>query len=72
MPQGDLAVTLLDGRRVVGHQREKGEDWLVSVYPPDSEGPMLGNASASTRTNPLREAGLSGDDIGEVLGRAGI
>ena len=24
MPQGDLAVTLLDGRRVVGRPHEKG------------------------------------------------
>jgi hypothetical protein len=72
MPHRDFAVTLLDGRRVIGRQHEQGEGWSIYVYPPDSEGPILGYASASTRTDALREAGLSGDDAGEALGRAGI
>jgi hypothetical protein len=33
---------------------------------------MLGYASASTLTGALRAAGLSGDDAGETLGRAGV
>jgi hypothetical protein len=68
----EFAVTLLDGRRVIGRQHDRGESWSIYVYPPDSEGPLLGYASASTRTEALREAGLSGDDAGETLGRAGI
>jgi hypothetical protein len=72
MPRRDFAVTLLDGRRVIGRQHERGEGWSIYVYPPDSEGPILGYASASTLTDGLREAGLSGDDAGETLGRAGV
>jgi hypothetical protein len=68
----DFAVTLLDGRRVIGRQQNPGEGWSIYVYPPDSGGPILGYASASTLTDALREAGLSGDDAGETLGRAGI
>ena len=59
--------------------RRPGEHWSIYVYPPDSEGPILGYASASTLTDALREAGLSGDDAGETgddagetLGRAGV
>ena len=72
MRDREFAVTLLDGRRVIGRQHDRGESWSIYVYPPDSEGPLLGYASASTRTEALREAGLSGDDAGETLGRAGI
>jgi hypothetical protein len=72
MPRRDFAVTLLDGRRVVGRQYDRGEGWSIYVYPPDSEGPILGYASARTLTDALGEAGLSGDDAGETLGRAGV
>ena len=41
------------------------------VYP-SHEGPIVGYASAGTLIDALREAGLSGDDAGETLGRAGI
>jgi hypothetical protein len=67
-PVRDFAVTLSDGRRVVGHDRER--KWSVSVYA--SEGRLLGYASASTRLRALEQAGLSGGDAGEVLGRSGI
>jgi hypothetical protein len=72
MPHRDFAVTLLDGRRVIGRQHEQGEGWSIYVYAADSEGSILGYASAITRTDALREAGLSGEDAGEALGRAGI
>jgi hypothetical protein len=72
MPRRDFAVTLLDGRRVIGRQSDRGEGWSIYVYPPESEGPILGYSSASTLADALREAGLSGDDAGETLGRAGI
>jgi hypothetical protein len=72
MPHRDFVVTLLDGPRVIGRQHEQGEGWSIYVYLPYSGGPILGYASASTRTDALREAGLSGDDAGETLGRAGI
>lgn len=71
-PRRDFAFTLLDGRRVIVRQHGPGENWSIYVYPPDSEGPILGYASASTLTDALREAGLSGDDAGETLGRAGV
>jgi hypothetical protein len=72
MPHRDFAVTLLDGRRVIGRQHNEGEGWSIYVYPPEGGGPILGYATASTRADALREAGLSGDDAGETLGRAGI
>ncbi len=67
-PVRDFSVTLSDGLRVVGYDR--GGDWLVHVYQPD--GRLLGHATAGTRLHALTQAGLSGDDAGEVLGRAGI
>ena len=67
-PARDFAVTLSDGLRVVGYDR--GGEWLVHVYQPD--GRLVGHATAGTRLHALVQAGLSGDDAGEVLGRAGI
>ena len=67
-PVRDFAVTLSDGLRVVGYDR--GNEWLVHVYEPD--GKLIGHAVAGTRLHALEQAGLSGDDAGEVLGRAGI
>ena len=67
-PVRDFAVTLSDGLRVVGYDR--GGEWLVHVYEPD--GRLIGHAVAGTRLHALAQAGLSGDDAGEVLGRAGI
>ena len=64
----DFALTLSDGLRVVGYDR--GGEWLVCVYQPD--GRLIGHAVAGTRLHALAQAGLSGDDAGEVLGRAGI
>ena len=66
--RGDFAVTLLDGRQVVGHARRGG--WSMSVYAGD--GRLLGSGSGRTRPYALEQAGLSGEDAGEVLGRAGI
>ena len=66
----DFAVTLSDGRRVVGHERDS--EWWIYVYAPDAEGRLLGHGTARTRPCALEHAGLSGDDAGEVLGRAGI
>ena len=61
MPRRDFAVTLLDGRRVIGRQLDRGEGWSVYVYPPDNEGPILGYAWAPSsgptivsRSGPLR------------------
>src|SRR5450755_1804229 len=51
MPHRDFAVTLLDGRRVIGRQHDQGEGWSIYVYPPDSGGSILGYASASTRAD---------------------
>ncbi len=67
-PVRDFAVTLSDGRRVVGHDRDR--KWTVSVYA--SGGQLLGCGHAGTRLQALDGAGLSGDDAGEVLGRSGI
>jgi hypothetical protein len=72
MPRRDFAVTPLDGRRVIGRRNDRGEGWSIYIYPPDGEGPILGYSSAVTLADALREAGLSGDDAGETLGRAGI
>jgi hypothetical protein len=71
MARRDFAVTLLDGRRVVGRRNGPGEGWSIYVYPPGGEGPILGYSSAGTLADALRAAGLSGDDAGETLGRAG-
>ena len=67
-PVRDFAVTLSDGRRVVGHDRDR--EWSVHVYGDD--GRLLGYGSAGTRLHALEQAGLSGDHAGEVLGRSGI
>ncbi|MGA2927740.1 MAG: hypothetical protein ABSG43_17435 [Solirubrobacteraceae bacterium] len=67
-PVRDFSVTLSDGLRVVGYDR--GGQWSVHVYQPD--GRLLGHAAAGTRLHALAQAGLSGDEAGEVLGRAGI
>jgi hypothetical protein len=66
----DFAVTLRDGRRVVGRRRD-GE-WAISVYATDDDGRLLGYGTDRTRPRALEHAGLSGDVAGEVLGRAGI
>jgi hypothetical protein len=66
----DFATTLRDGRRVIG--RENAGEWAVYVYPPGDGGRLLGYGTGRTRPSALEEAGLSGDDAGEVLGRAGI
>jgi hypothetical protein len=66
----DFAITLSDGRRVVGHDHD-GE-WSISVYASDQEARLIGYGSARTRPHALEQAGLSSEDAGEVLGRAGI
>ena len=67
-PVHDFAVTLSDGRRVVGHDRDR--EWSVYIYADD--GRLIGYASAPTRLHALEQAGLSSDHAGEVLGRSGI
>ncbi len=67
-PVHDFAVTLSDGRRVVGNDRDR--EWSVHVYGDD--GRVIGHASAGTRLLALEQAGLSSDHAGEVLGRSGI
>ncbi len=67
-PVHDFAVTLSDGRRVVGHDRDR--EWSVHLYGDD--GRLIGYASAGTRLHALEQAGLSSDLAGEVLGRSGI
>ena len=47
-------MTLADGRRVVGHDRDR--EWSVYVYGDD--GRLLGYGSASTRLRALEQAGL--------------
>jgi hypothetical protein len=69
-PRQDFAVTLSDGRRVVGRALEG--DWSVYVYASDGGGRLLGYSNGRTRPLALEQAGLSGDDAGEALGRAGI
>ena len=69
-PRQDFAVTLSDGRRVVGRALEG--DWSVYVYASDGDGRLLGYGTGRTRPLALEQAGLSGADAGEALGRAGI
>ena len=69
-PLRDFAITLSDGRRVVGHDHD-GE-WSIYVYAGDQEARLIGYGSARTRPHALEQAGLSSEDAGEVLGRAGI
>jgi hypothetical protein len=66
----DFAVTLSDGRRVVGHAR--GGEWSMFVYAGEGDDRLLGCGIAATRPYALEHAGLSREDAGEVLGRAGI
>ena len=68
-PARDFAVTLSDGRRVIGNQRDGG--WSVSVYAVEG-GRLLGHGRADTRLLALERAGLCAEDAGEALGRAGI
>ena len=42
------------------------------VYAGEGDDRLLGSGIASTRPYALEDAGLSGEDAGEVLGRAGI
>ena len=51
--------------------RDRDGEWLIYVYTPDSNGRLLASGSAPTRLHALEQAGLCGDDAGEVLGRAG-
>jgi hypothetical protein len=69
-PLRDFAITLSDGRRVVGHDHD-GE-WSMYVYAGDDEARLIGYGTARTRPHALEQAGLSSEDAGEVLGRAGI
>ena len=69
-PIRDFAITLSDGRRVVGHDHD-GE-WSIYVYAGHGEGRLLGYGSAHTRPDALQHAGVTGGDAGEVLGRAGV
>jgi hypothetical protein len=47
----DFAVTLLDGRRVVGRRHgDGGGQWSVYVYLPAPDAPLLGYGTASTLT----------------------
>lgn len=67
----DFAATLADGRRVVG--RLLDDTWFVYVYASnDRDGRLLGYATALTRPLALQQAGLSDDDTGETVNRAGI
>jgi hypothetical protein len=69
-PLRDFTVTLSDGRQVTG-DGNRGE-WSVCVYAPAADRPLLSRGVGPTRLYALERAGLSGDDAGEVLGRAGI
>ncbi len=71
-PRRDFAVTLLDGRRVVGRYHDPSREWSIYVYPPQPDGQLLGYGSANTLPGALAQAGLSGDDAGETLGRVGV
>lgn len=66
----DFAATLRDGRRVVG--RRCDGDWTIHVYSSDRANRLLGYGSARTRRCALEQAGLAGDEVGELLGRAGV
>ena len=69
-PLRDFAVTLSDGRRILG--RDRDGQWSIYVYAPHSDGRLLASASAPTRLHALEQAGLCGDHAGELLGRVGI
>jgi hypothetical protein len=55
---------------VVGHNQD-GE-WSIYAYAGDGDRRLVGYGTARTRRHALEHAGLSGEDAGEVLGRAGI
>jgi hypothetical protein len=42
-PRRDFAVTLLDGRRVVGRYHDDAGERSAYVYPLDTNGPILGS-----------------------------
>ena len=69
-PVRDFAVTMSDGRRVIG--RDRDGEWSIYVYAPDSDGRLPVFGRAGTRLQALEQAGLCSDDAGEVLGRGGI
>jgi hypothetical protein len=54
-PRRDFAVTLVDGRRVVGRYHDDAGERSAYVYPLDTNGPILGSGTAGT----LAQAGLS-------------
>jgi hypothetical protein len=45
-PRRDFAVTLLDGRRVVGRYHDDAGERSAYVYPLDTNGPISGPASS--------------------------
>jgi hypothetical protein len=53
-PLRDFAITLSDGRRVIGHDHD-GE-WSISVYAGDQEARLIGYGSARTRPHALEQA----------------
>jgi len=54
-PRRDFAVTLVDGRRVVGRYHDDAGERSAYVHPPERDGPILGSGTAGT----LAQAGLS-------------
>ena len=66
----DFAVALADGRGVIGRALE--HDWHIHVYAATGERRLLGYGTARTRPLALHQAGLSGEDAGEILGPADI
>lgn len=69
----DFVVTPVDGRRVVGRRHDDGGgEWAVYVYSPAPDATVLGYGTANTRPGAFQRAGLTGDDAGEALGRAGV
>jgi len=47
-PRRDFAVTLLDGRRVVGRYHDDAGERSAHVYPRDTNGSILGSGTAGT------------------------
>jgi hypothetical protein len=67
-PRRDFAVTLVDGRRVVGRYHDDAGE-AVGLRPP------AGARRADPRVRHRRHAGAGrpvGDDAGPALGRAGV
>jgi hypothetical protein len=69
-PLRDFAITLSNGRRVIGHDHDG--DWSISVYAGDQEARLIGYGSARTAHTHSSKPACPGEDAGEVLGRAGI